>query len=91
MVAHAKGIHLDEEESWNFNVRTRESPQITKRYYTSAVRDMYSCRPTEVDFLNGAICREGEKYSIPTPYNEMIWLLARVLQDTYEFRYTPIP
>jgi 2-dehydropantoate 2-reductase len=89
-IATAKGIPMDEEKYWLKEGLTRvptEPPAI--RHYTSAVHDVSRKNKTEVDFLNGAIYREGQKLGIPTPYNELIWRLTKLLEETYDLRYVP--
>ncbi|MDR1204909.1 MAG: 2-dehydropantoate 2-reductase [Peptococcaceae bacterium] len=88
-VAQAKGFNMTQEAYWN---RFKNMPGRTPGgalHYTSAVVDAYKKRPTEIDSLNGAICGEGRKLGIPTPYNETIWHLVHIMQDTYDLRYTP--
>ena len=44
---------------------------------------------TEIDYINGAVVREGKKYGIDCPYNETVWRLVRLMQDTYRGQYDP--
>jgi 2-dehydropantoate 2-reductase len=88
-VAQAKGFPMDQETYWGrFKNMPGRNPGATL-HYTSAVVDAYKKRKTEIDFLNGAIYREGRKLGVPTPYNETIWRLVHIMQDTYDLRYTP--
>lgn len=89
-VATAKGIQMDADYWWE-HVGLPSIPKgpIKFRAYTSAIHDVSRKRKTEVDFLNGAIYREGQKLGIPTPYNETIWRLTRILEDTYDLKYVP--
>jgi 2-dehydropantoate 2-reductase len=90
LVATAKGFPMDPDEYWEKKGGASiDSLPLSVRHYTSAVHDAVRKRKTEVDFINGAICREGEKLGIPTPYNEMIWRLAKVMEDTYDLQYVP--
>ena len=89
-IATAKGIPMDADDFW---IRFGE-PNIPKhgvkvRYYTSAVQDASRKHKTEVDFLNGAIFKEGQRLGIPTPYNELIWRLTKIMEDTYDLKYNP--
>jgi len=45
--------------------------------------DVESKRPTEVDFMSGAIARYGEKYSIPTPVNSVFTDLLKAIENQY--------
>ena len=89
-IATAKGIPMDADYYWEHHGEPLiPTGPVTERYYTSAVHDVSRKHKTEVDFLNGAIYYEGQKLGIPTPYNEMIWRLTRILEDTYDVKYTP--
>lgn len=82
-VASAKGILMDPQEYWEAECKNMKQVPEDQRHFTSTVLDVYHCRKTEIEFLNGAICREGNKYGIPTPYNQAIYYLMRVKEDTY--------
>jgi len=49
----------------------------------SMLIDVENKRPTEVDFLSGAITRYGEKYKIPTPVNSIFTDLLKTLESRY--------
>ena len=89
-VATAKGVPMDADYFWE-HVGLPSIPKgpIKFRAYTSAIHDVSRKRKTEVDFLNGAIFKEGQKLGIPTPYNETIWRLTKILEDTYDLKYVP--
>lgn len=38
----------------------------------SMLQDLEHGKKTEVDYINGIICEYGEKYNVPTPYNNRI-------------------
>jgi 2-dehydropantoate 2-reductase len=63
--------------------------KVQTPHYVSMVIDAHLKRRTEIDFMNGAVVSEGKKYGIPTPYNETVCRLVRIMQDTYNFRYEP--
>jgi len=90
-VAKAKGIELDFDKYWKD--KSGKPPydrgRVKAFHYVSALFDSCHERRTEIDFLNGTIVKEGRKYGIPTPYNETIWRLVRVMQDNYDNKYTP--
>ena len=90
-VAKARGIDLDVGKYWKD--RSDKPPydrsNVKAFHYVSAFFDSYQKRKTEIDFLNGTIVREGKRLGIPTPYNETIWRLVRVMQDNYDNKYTP--
>jgi 2-dehydropantoate 2-reductase len=89
-VATAKGVPMDADWWWeHVGLPSIPKPPIKFRAYTSAIHDVSRKRKTEVDFLNGAVYKEGQKLGIPTPYNETIWRLTRILEDTYDLKYVP--
>jgi len=49
----------------------------------SMLVDVENRRPTEVDFLSGAISRYGEKYGIPTPINSTFMRLLKTIENQY--------
>lgn len=69
-VAHAAGIKLrfdDPEDSWNL-----AAEGLPFDFKPSILQSLEKNRMTEVDFINGAVVREGAKYGIPTPVNETL-------------------
>ena len=38
----------------------------------SMLQDLKKGMPCEIDAINGVVCREGRKYSVPTPVNDRI-------------------
>jgi len=90
-VANAKGFKLNVDDY--MDMKSGASPYDRNRvevfHFVSAVFDSYQMRKTEIDFLNGTIVREGKKLGIPTPYNETVWRLVRVMQDNYEYKFKP--
>ncbi len=49
----------------------------------SMLVDVENKRPTEVDFMSGAIARYGEMYEIPTPVNSTFTGLLEALINQY--------
>lgn len=79
-VAAACGIDYDKEKEISYFL-TIYGPHMAK--FSSAARDMFSHRETEIEAINGAIERLGIKYGIPTPVNSTIANLIRTIQQTY--------
>ena len=50
------------------------------------LQDVLNQRITEIDYINGAICREGEKEGIPTPVNRVLTDLIKTIQASYNER-----
>ncbi len=44
------------------------------------LQDFRRGRPSEIDFLNGAIARLGEKHGRPTPVNAFVAALIKALE-----------
>jgi len=49
----------------------------------SMLIDVENKRPTEVDFMSGAIARYGEMYKIPTPVNSTFTALLKAIENQY--------
>jgi len=49
----------------------------------SMLIDVENKRPTEVDFLSGAITYYGEKYKVPTPVNSIFTDLLKTIESRY--------
>jgi len=49
----------------------------------SMLIDVENKRPTEVDFISGAIARYGEKYKIPTPVNSIFTNILKATENRY--------
>ena len=50
------------------------------KHKASMLQDVIASRMTEVDFMNGAIVKWGEKYGVPTPLNRAMWALMKGLE-----------
>lgn len=50
------------------------------------LQDVLKRRQTEVDFINGAVVREGEKLGVETPVNRILTALVKTLEKTYPER-----
>jgi 2-dehydropantoate 2-reductase len=50
------------------------------------LQDVLKERETEVDFINGAIVREGKAAGIPAPVNLTLTCLVQALQETHQER-----
>lgn len=57
----------------------------------SMLQDVEKGRWTEVDFINGAVVRAGEKAGVPTPYNRALTLLVRLLEAHQHGEERPLP
>ncbi len=51
---------------------------------TSMLQDILAGRKTEVDIFAGEIIKLGEKYHIPTPYNQVLYDLIKIKENVKE-------
>jgi len=47
----------------------------------SMLQDIEAGRPTEVDYINGAIVRLGEQHGVPTPVNKTMLYLVKTIES----------
>lgn len=76
-VATAEGISVpgDMYET----VRTLASTMFSQ--YSSTAQDIARGKQTEIDYLNGYVCRLGQKHGIPTPANQALLALVKLLSS----------
>ena len=66
LVGEASGVKLDEKEITDYVMHTSE---VAAAHYPSMHQDLVqNHRPTEIDYLNGAVARKGKEFGIDTPY-----------------------
>jgi 2-dehydropantoate 2-reductase len=53
------------------------------KHRASMLQDLLAKRPTEVDFMNGAIVRWGDQAGVPTPLNRALWELVKGLEHSW--------
>lgn len=82
-VSKAKKINLVCDDPFE---KVLEVCEATAENIASMLQDVLNKRPTEVDYINGAICREGKKEGIPTPVNSILTNLVRTIQASYDKR-----
>lgn len=82
-VARAKQIRLPYPDAVG---RVREVCEATAGNIASMLQDVLNKKITEIDFINGAIVREGRSLGIATPVNFTLTSLVRAIQQTYEER-----
>lgn len=84
-VAQKKGIPLTYEEGIEYLWRVSAE---AKTHIGSMTVDVTRGRKTEIEAINGAVVREGERLGVPTPANRFIYDLIRIIEDTYDRRIT---
>ncbi|MDR1272722.1 MAG: 2-dehydropantoate 2-reductase [Clostridiales Family XIII bacterium] len=84
-VANAIGIPLKLEEAWDA-FENGLMPKA-KEHYPSSAQDVINKKPSEIDFLNGAVWKYGQEAGVPTPYNEVVTKLVHLLEATYDIQF----
>ncbi|MGE0063505.1 MAG: ketopantoate reductase family protein [Xanthobacteraceae bacterium] len=75
-VARARGIKIDP----GIFDRLFDFAQSMPTQISSTAQDIARGRPTEIDYLNGAVVREGEVLGVATPVNRTLHALVRLLE-----------
>lgn len=78
-VARAHGIQLDGDP----RELVRKGATAPGKHKASMLQDVLAGRPTEVDFMNGAIVEWGKKAGVPTPLNKAMWGLVKGLEHSW--------
>lgn len=47
--------------------------------YSSTAQDVARGKPNEIDYLNGYVCRRGQAHDIPTPINQTLLTLVKLV------------
>jgi len=68
-VALAKGISLKYSDPAS---HTKEVCKATAENISSMLQDIKNNKPTEIETINGAICKEGQRAGIKTPVNSVL-------------------
>jgi 2-dehydropantoate 2-reductase len=86
-VAAAAGVELHE-DPWEMNVlavQRGETEAAAGRYahVPSMLEDVRARRPTEVDFITGALVREAERLGVPAPLHTALYRLVKARESAY--------
>lgn len=57
--------------------------QLTGNNISSMLQDVIKKKRTEIDFLNGVIVREGQRYGISVPTNSLLTRLVKTIEESY--------
>jgi 2-dehydropantoate 2-reductase len=79
-VARKLGIELDADPR-QLVLKGANAPG---KHRASMLQDVLAKRPTEVDFINGAIVEWGKKAGVPTPLNKALYELIKGLERSWE-------
>lgn len=77
-VARAAGIDLGDPHALVESVLA--VARATGANRASMGQDVDARRPTEIEFINGAVVREGERRALPTPVNRTLTRLVKALE-----------
>jgi 2-dehydropantoate 2-reductase len=69
-VGRAAGVPLEVADP--HEVLIKASAGLPYDFMPSILQDLKRRRPSEVDFINGAVVHEGQKYGVPTPVNNTL-------------------
>lgn len=78
-VAKALGITLHDDPK----EMIRYAAKAPGKHKASMLQDVEAHRPTEVDFMNGAIVRMGEQAGVATPLNRALWALVKGMEQSW--------
>lgn len=81
-VAKAKGICFTDEQLSVNGGQTTINPELYAHLPSTAL-DMKNKTRTEVEFINGAVYREGLRLGVPTPHNALLYKLIKIMEQTY--------
>jgi len=84
-VAKAKEIELPYDDPV---AQVRQVALATGSNRSSMLSDVVRRLPTEIDVINGAIVREGERMGLDTPVNQLLVWLVTAIEAGYELQMT---
>lgn len=80
-IAEKEGVILDQEEILN-HVKSTFDPNGVGNHYPSMYQDLIQKnRLTEIDYINGAVCKKGAQYNVSTPYCEFLTELVHAKEE----------
>ncbi|MBU3724096.1 MAG: ketopantoate reductase family protein [Burkholderiaceae bacterium] len=78
-VAQAEGVNITWENAMAANQAIADTMAGQR---SSTAQDLARSRPTEIDFLNGLIVKQGKVHGIPTPAHQAIYGLVKMMEQT---------
>lgn len=64
--------------------KTESVAVATKGNISSMLQDVLKGKRTEIDYINGAIVRQGRNLGLPTPVNSVLTDLVKTIESSYE-------
>jgi 2-dehydropantoate 2-reductase len=86
-VAAALGIELYE-DPWEMNVKATSHGQTRSEDYAHApsmLEDVRAHRPTEIDWITGAIVRAARQAGVPAPITQTLYRLVKAREASWKF------
>ena len=80
-VARAVGVHLPDVDMVETVLKISESMANAT---SSTAQDLARGKPTEIDSLNGYLVRRGEELGVPTPVNQTLHALVKLLEESIQ-------
>lgn len=83
-VAKASGVALtttDPKQPW-----LKAAAGLPPEFKTSMLQSLEKGSVTEIDFINGAVVRQGQRYGIPTPVNQTLVACIKGIEATLNLR-----
>jgi 2-dehydropantoate 2-reductase len=79
-VAEKEGISISDERAALANQQIAKTMAKQK---SSTAQDLMKHKKTEIDYLNGYIVKLGLTHQIPTPANQSVYALVKMLEMAY--------
>jgi 2-dehydropantoate 2-reductase len=64
-------------------VQVKKVCRLTAANVSSMLQDVLKGKRTEVDFINGVIMREGQRYGVSVPVNTLLTRLIQTIENSY--------
>jgi 2-dehydropantoate 2-reductase len=77
LIAKKEGVNISAEEAMKVNAQI---PMTMPRQKSSTAQDLMRGKQSEIDYLNGLIVHKGIEHNIPTPANQAIHALVKMLE-----------
>lgn len=80
MIAFHRGLEISSQEAAAANgaIAKTMTTQVS-----STAQDLARHKKTEIDYLNGYIVKLGKEYLIPTPHNQSVYAMVKMLESKF--------
>lgn len=84
-----EGVRIGKKKGIEFiyadpSAQVKKVCQFTSANISSMLQDVLKKKRTEIDFINGVIMREGQRFGIPVPVNSLLTRLVKTIEESYE-------